>query len=105
MATAHPDSFDTLSWAGNADEPQPPAAEGPRAVHGPGHALGGEPQASGGDQLDCVVGVPLKENDGSKDAFVSYLVTTNVRLFLAHRSPPPLGPWPQSWSADVWLRS
>jgi sorting nexin-4 len=28
--------------------------------------------------LECTVGSPLKENDGSKDAFVSYLVTTHV---------------------------
>ena len=29
--------------------------------------------------LDCVVSEPLKENEGSKDTFVSYLITTNVR--------------------------
>lgn len=28
--------------------------------------------------LECTVSQPLKENDGSKDAYVSYLVTTNV---------------------------
>lgn len=28
--------------------------------------------------LECTVTSPLKENDGSKDAYVSYLVTTNV---------------------------
>ena len=30
--------------------------------------------------LECTVTSPLKENDGSKDAYVSYLVTTNVCL-------------------------
>jgi sorting nexin-4 len=28
--------------------------------------------------LECTVDQPLKENDGTKDAYVSYLVTTNV---------------------------
>jgi len=28
--------------------------------------------------LECTVDTPLKENDGTKDAYVSYLVTTNV---------------------------
>lgn len=32
-------------------------------------------------RLDLKVDTPLKENDGTKDAYVSYLVTTNVRLF------------------------
>ena len=30
--------------------------------------------------LDCTVDTPLKENDGTKDAYISYLVTTNVRF-------------------------
>ena len=29
--------------------------------------------------LECNVGSPLKENDGTKDAYVSYLITTIVR--------------------------
>jgi hypothetical protein len=29
-------------------------------------------------ELDCVVGKPQKENDGTKDAYVSYLVSTKV---------------------------
>jgi hypothetical protein len=32
----------------------------------------------GDGRLECTVDSPLKENDGSKDAFVSYLVTTHV---------------------------
>lgn len=28
--------------------------------------------------LECRVDSPLKENDGTKDAYISYLVTTNV---------------------------
>src|SRR5690348_16691825 len=30
--------------------------------------------------LECTVDTPLKENDGTKDAYVSYLVTTTVRF-------------------------
>jgi sorting nexin-4 len=38
-----------------------------------------------GDILECTVTEPLKESDGTKDAFVSYLITTNV-------CPPPATP-------------
>jgi sorting nexin-4 len=31
-----------------------------------------------GGTLECTVGQPIKENDGTKDAYVSYLVTTKV---------------------------
>lgn len=34
----------------------------------------------GTGRLDCNVNSPLKENDGTKDAYVSYLVTTQVCL-------------------------
>lgn len=49
----------------------------------------------GDGRLDCIVDTPLKENDGTKDAYVSYLVTTNVGLGhvkypAAHRPPPKL---------------
>lgn len=30
--------------------------------------------------LNCIVDAPQKENDGTKDAYVSYRVTTQVRL-------------------------
>ena len=33
----------------------------------------------GSATLECTVTQPMKENDGTKDAYVSYLVTTNVR--------------------------
>ena len=36
-------------------------------------------------RLDCTVGSPLKENDGTKDAYISYLLTTQVA------SPAPNG--------------
>jgi sorting nexin-4 len=34
----------------------------------------------GAATLNCTVGSPIKENDGSKDAYISYLITTNVCL-------------------------
>ena len=43
----------------------------------------------GDGSLDCTVDTPLKENEGTKDAYMSYLVTTNVRFcrveYRAHR--------------------
>lgn len=33
----------------------------------------------GEGRLDCTVNKPSKENDGTKDSYVSYLVTTHVR--------------------------
>lgn len=35
---------------------------------------------AGGGVLEVLVGEPLKENDGTKDAYISYLVTTNVSV-------------------------
>lgn len=35
--------------------------------------------------LECTVDTPLKENDGTKDAYVSYLISTHVRTSRAHR--------------------
>lgn len=32
--------------------------------------------------LECQVDSPLKENDGTKDAYISYLVTTHVCFLL-----------------------
>lgn len=31
-----------------------------------------------GGVLECTVDTPLKENDGTKDAYISYLITTHV---------------------------
>jgi sorting nexin-4 len=33
---------------------------------------------SAGEILECTVAEPHKENDGTKDTYVSYLITTNV---------------------------
>jgi sorting nexin-4 len=45
---------------------------------------GGDPldlAGLGGGTLECTVNSPIKENDGTKDVFVSYLVTTHVCTF------------------------
>lgn len=42
------------------------------------HADGVDLAGVGDGLLECNVEQPLKENDGTKDAYVSYLVTTNV---------------------------
>ena len=51
----------------------------------------------GDGRLDCTVDTPLKENDGTKDAYVSYLVTTNVRIrpYSISKCPPSMSPIPQ----------
>lgn len=47
-------------------------------MNGPGTGLEADAPSLGYDKLECTVGTPIKENDGTKDAFVSYLITTNV---------------------------
>lgn len=92
--------FDSVSWPretqNEASQPPTPITEtteatlptrpanGRRSLSGPGEPQAGE-QADGVDlagigdgTLDCTVDTPLKENDGTKDAYVSYLITTNV---------------------------
>lgn len=39
----------------------------------------------GDSTLECTVTTPIKENDGTKDVFVSYLVTTHVCAVLPSR--------------------
>lgn len=79
MAVADHDNFSNVSWSEHVHEqtsrPVPPAEE-------PGHTMdpARAPESLGSERLQCAVGSPIKENDGSKDAFVSYLITTNVRL-------------------------
>lgn len=58
------------------------ASQEEAAHHQPGPAGVGEEAAdlagAGEGKLECEVGSPLKENDGTKDAYVSYLITTHV---------------------------
>ena len=94
--------FDSVSWQN--DEPEDEASRPSTAItNEPGEPVYGA-NASGkrkasnapnqaGEQADAVdlagigearldlkVDKPLKENDGTKDAYISYLVTTHVRL-------------------------
>jgi len=90
--------FDSVSW--QREDPRQPESSAPfshqsnlptRSASGRrSDSLSSEPQAGqqadnvdlagiGRDgTLDVTVDTPLKENDGTKDAYVSYLVTTHV---------------------------
>ena len=91
--------FDSVSWQREDMQQQrdPMSPASPQETTLPARSANGrrntntsdEPQAGGnadavdlagvGDGvLECTVDQPLKENDGTKDAYVSYLVTTNV---------------------------
>ncbi|KAI9835172.1 MAG: intercellular trafficking and secretion [Sarea resinae] len=94
------DDFDNVSWRNNPEsEGESPAIAGIEQDDGRStrHDVNGkrrlsteDPQAGpnadavdlagiGVDgRLDCTVDTPQKENDGTKDAFVSYLVTTHT---------------------------
>ena len=93
-----PDEFDNVSWRDEASHEQPrpaPAAQNsfndrqkkktngkkksaPPSQAGP-TADAVDLAGVGDGRLDCTVTTPLKENEGTKDAYVSYLVTTHVR--------------------------
>ncbi|KAH7313667.1 hypothetical protein B0I35DRAFT_435622 [Stachybotrys elegans] len=74
MAVMEQDNFSNVSWSSEAqnlpgeglpsrplETPQIPSAEEAPDAH---------------EKLECIVGSPIKENDGTKDAFVSYLIST-----------------------------
>lgn len=50
-----------------------PGAAHPKGINNPLDLAG-----VGEGVLECTVTAPIKENDGTKDVFVSYLVTTHV---------------------------
>ena len=93
-------NFDSVSWPHEPQQEhsQPPTT-GPDAHEStlPTRPVNGkrsmsennEPQAGeyadgvdlggiGDGMLECTVDTPLKESDGTKDAYVSYLITTRV---------------------------
>ncbi|PTB68708.1 Phox-like protein, partial [Trichoderma citrinoviride] len=83
MTTHHDndhDDFSNVTWSDHVhDQAQrsaaAAAAEAPaRAVEEAGNSSS---MGIGREKLECTVGSPIKENDGTKDAFVSYLVTTH----------------------------
>ena len=98
------DDFDSVSWKHDPDsDASRPTTAGTDAAESSeiGHDTNGkrrmssaheEPQAGpladavdlagiGDGVLECQVDSPLKENDGTKDAYISYLVTTHVCAF------------------------
>lgn len=91
--------FDSVSWQNDEpeSEPRPSTAvttepgEPVYGVNASGKRKASRNQAGeqadaadlagiGDGVLDLRVDTPLKENDGTKDAYISYLVTTKVRL-------------------------
>ena len=108
--------FDSVSWQNDeaetessrpnstiTTEPGDPVyganASGKRKVSRSPHQAGSQADAVdlagvGEATLDLKVDSPLKENDGTKDAYISYLVTTHVRsgFFQIHldRSQPQI---------------
>ena len=105
----HGEGFDSVQWPRDpeAQEPQnhdqstfsPSRALPVRTNSRRSESMSSEPQA--GDNadavdlagigvdgiLECTVDTPLKENDGTKDAYVSYLVTTHVTSISSPPSP------------------
>ena len=102
--------FDSVSWRNDPDSdgsrPNTAAAKQPEETTNEGKSSGkrkashGSAQAGpdadavdlagiGDGRLDCTVDTPLKENDGTKDAYVSYLVTTTVRFSRGISKAPP----------------
>ena len=99
------DEFDNVSWRDEPDNDHAEPAAGPseQNISSPprstpnrkrrtssaaqaGHLADAVDLAGIADgHLDCTVDKPLKENDGSKDAYISYLVTTHVRRELCYR--------------------
>ena len=100
------DDFDSVSWRNDPDSDNSrPTTSGTdtEEQHGFKYDVNGkqrmssahdEPQAGaladaidlagiGDGVLECNVSSPVKENDGTKDAYVSYLVTTNVSAVLS----------------------
>lgn len=78
------DNFSNVSWSEHVHDqtsrPVPDAEEPGHTMEGPDTGISHDAAPDlGGERLECVVGTPIKENDGTKDAFVSYLITTNVR--------------------------
>lgn len=81
------DNFSNVSWSQH-DEPsgsRPYSSDGdgkPTISAGSEVASGAGGHVMGEELLDCTVGSPMKENDGTKDAFISYQITVHVRNYL-----------------------
>ncbi len=95
MAVMDQDNFSNISWHSEQNpDPAGPStsastARDPAGNNGAdhskhrsdGHRTADHGHLEGGhlgEVLECVVSEPHKENDGTKDAYVSYLITTHV---------------------------
>ncbi|KAK4170298.1 putative sorting nexin-4 [Cladorrhinum sp. PSN259] len=89
MAVIDQDNFAEISWhseqAGpSTADPREFSVQSPdlsRRSHDAGRSSSDQPRHSshsGGEILECTVTDPHKENDGTKDAYVSYLITTHT---------------------------
>ncbi|KAK3983944.1 putative sorting nexin-4 [Cladorrhinum sp. PSN332] len=87
MAVIDQDNFAEISW--HSEQAGPSTADPREFVHSPdlsrqshdaGRSSSDKPRHSShsGEILECTVKDPHKENDGTKDAYVSYLITTNT---------------------------
>jgi len=101
MAVIDQDNFSNISW--HSEQNPDPTARSTSASHDPantpdysrnrseGNRTGDErhldPSHAGSELLECVVSEPHKENDGTKDTYVSYLITTNVCHFQSLSGP------------------
>jgi sorting nexin-4 len=85
MAGIDQDNFSNISWhsdqAGGSNTTMEAGHEDPGDRQGLGIDVDQLDAAGlGSEELVCTVSSPIKEGDGSKDAFVSYLITTRVRI-------------------------
>lgn len=92
MAVIDQDNFSNISWhsdqnirvgssTSTENEGHDEEGAGSKSQHGEGVGRARLDPSHGGDEtLECTVTDPHTENAGTKDAYVSYLITTNVSL-------------------------
>ncbi|KAI6747928.1 hypothetical protein HG531_008470 [Fusarium graminearum] len=84
------DDFSNVSWSEHVHDQQtrsvPDAEEPGHDMNAPGTGLERDAPSLGNEKLECTVDTPIKENDGTKDAFVSYLITTHSTFSSFQRS-------------------
>lgn len=95
MAGIDQDNFSNISWHSEQNSGREPSSAAVNDATSPDfstsrqdagldrdenthHHHHGLELGHGEELLECIVSEPHKENDGTKDAYVSYLITTNV---------------------------
>ncbi len=115
MAVIDQDNFSNVSWS--SDRPAGASSSGGGAAQealDPGYGDSREPPQEqqqqqqqapvpsfdrldtaglGSETLECTVSSPLAENEGTRDQFISYLVTTNVCAAEMCSARPPCSTW------------